>query len=66
MINPENSTLAGASHSADSICASRIGDIDILIGDFTLTRFHRLPEFIVDNPEFGNIADDPPWFRVHA
>jgi hypothetical protein len=36
-----------------------LGDIDILVGDLALTRFHRLPEFIVDNPEFRNLGDDP-------
>ena len=25
-----------------------LGDIDILVGNFDLTRFYRLPEFIVD------------------
>jgi hypothetical protein len=28
-------------------------------GDFALTCFHRLPEFIVDNPEFWNLNDNP-------
>src|ERR1700676_2762440 len=37
----------------------RLGDIDILLGDFALTRFYRLPEFIVDNSEFRNLGDDP-------
>jgi hypothetical protein len=37
----------------------RLRDIDILVGDFALTRFYRLPEFIVDNPQFRNLGDDP-------
>src|SRR6266436_7673591 len=44
----------------------RLRDIDILVGDFALTRFYRLPEFIVDNPQFRNLGDDPLRFRVHA
>ena len=38
---------------------SSLRDIDILVGDFALTRSYRLPEFIVDNPEFRNLGDDP-------
>src|SRR6185437_9709428 len=41
-------------------------DIDILFGNFALTRFYRLPEFIVDNPQFRNLGDDPLRFRIHA
>jgi hypothetical protein len=44
----------------------RVGDIDILVGYFALTRFHRLPEFIVDNPELRNLGEDPLRFRIHA
>ncbi|GCC44095.1 hypothetical protein chiPu_0028147, partial [Chiloscyllium punctatum] len=40
----------------------RLDDIDIFVGDLALTRFHRLPEFVVDNPEFQNLGDDPLRF----
>ncbi len=40
-------------------------DIDILVGDFALTRSYRLPEFIVDNPKFRNLGDDPAGFSLN-
>ena len=44
---------------------SSLRDIDILVGDFALTRSYRLPEFIVDNPKFRNLGDDPAGFSLN-
>jgi len=76
----EDPALYGWEFSADDIAAVMraqpvqpirlrlpygLRDIDILVGDFALTRSYRLPEFIVDNPKFRNLGDDPAGFSLN-
>lgn len=35
-------------------------------GDAALALAHRLPEFVIDNPQMGDLGPDPFAFRVHA
>lgn len=46
--------------------AHGLGDIGELLGDLALPLTHRLPEFVVDDPQIGNVLDDPFRFRVQA
>ncbi|MEN5279430.1 hypothetical protein ABE527_21195 [Brucella sp. TWI432] len=39
--------------------ADRFGDVCELFSNLALSRTHRLPEFIVDDPQFWNGLYDP-------
>ncbi len=46
--------------------AHGFGDIDIFLGDLTLPLTYRVPELIIDNSQFGYLADQPFALRVDA
>jgi len=48
------------------VLADALGDIGVFGRGDGLPRLDRLPEFVVDDAQVGNVLDDPFRFRVEA
>ncbi|ARW10876.1 hypothetical protein S101447_01814 [Acetobacter ascendens] len=39
--------------------ANSLGDVDVFLGNDALSRLGRLPECVIDDPQFGHVCDHP-------
>ena len=48
------------------VLAQGFGNIFVFLGDLSLSLTYRLPKAVIDNPQFGYLADQPFVLRVEA